>query len=363
MFPAALQLLDLDLHQRAGGRGAAHHRVACRGPGKGKARIVGLAAHGVVTGAKGAAKDHRNFRHHGIGHRIHHLGAGADNAAPFRVGAHHESVDVVQKNQGNQILVAVHDEARRFLSRLGINHSAKLYPPFALVRDGLLMRLLVGHNPHREAADARVTAEQRFAVIRFVFVEAAAVHQARQNLFHVVRACGIGFVDPINLLSRIERRLGFLAIKGRGAPISQLFHQRADAYQATFIVGLAVVHRAADLRMHLGAAQIFGRYFLSYRRLHQRRSRQKKSAALSHQYVVAHQRQVGAAGHAHAHDGGDLRNAHGAHDCVIAEDAAKIVGVRENIFLQRQKHSGRVHQIKGRNPILDRDVLCPDDFF
>ena len=113
--------------------------------------------------------------------------------------------------------------------------------------------------------------------------------------------------------------------------------------------------------MHLGAAQLFGRYFLSYRRLHQRRSRQKQSATLSHQYVVAHQWQVGAAGHAHAHDGGDLRNAHGAHDRVIAEDAAKIVGVRENIFLQRQKYARRIHQINRRNVVLNGDVLRPDD--
>ena len=242
----------------------------------------------------------------------------------------------MQKNQGDQILVAVHDEARRLFRRLGINDPAKFNPSLALVRDGLLVRLLIGHDSHSKAADARVPAEQRLAVVGLVFVEAATIYDPRQNLFHVVRTGGVGFVNPINLLRRIERRFGFFAIEGRGAFVSQFFHQRADARQATLIVGLAIIHRAADLGVHLGATQLFSRDFLSDGRLYQCRSGKKKSAAFGHQYVVAHQRQIRAAGHAHAHDGGDLRNAHGAHHRVIAENAAKVVGIGKNIFLQRK---------------------------
>ena len=66
------------------------------------------------------------FGHHGIGDRVHHLGAGADDAAPLGVAAHHEAVYVVQENQRNQVLVAVHDEARGLVGALGINDAAEL---------------------------------------------------------------------------------------------------------------------------------------------------------------------------------------------------------------------------------------------
>ncbi len=62
-----------------------------------------------------------------------------------------------------------------------------------------------------------------------------------------------------------------------------------------------------------------------------------------------------------AHDGRDLRDAHRGHDCVIAKHASEIVGVGEDIFLQRQEHAGRIDQINRRNVILDRNVLRADD--
>ena len=77
----------------------------------------------------------------------------------------------------------------------------------------------------------------------------------------------------------------------------------------------------------LRAAQLFGGSFLPDRRLHQRGAGEKQAAALGHQNVVAHHRQIRAARDAHPHDGGDLRNAHGAHHGVVAEDAAEIVGI------------------------------------
>ena len=79
--------------------------------------------------------------------------------------------------------------------------------------------------------------------------------------------------------------------------------------------------------------------------------------------MVAHQRQVGSAGHAHAHDGGELRNAHRAHHCVVAKDAAEIVRIWEDVFLQRKKNAGGVDQINRRDMIFDGDVLRADDFF
>ena len=109
--------------------------------------------------------------------------------------------------------------------------------------------------------------------------------------------------------------------------------------------------------MHLGAAQLFGGVLRANRSLHQRRPGEKQAAAFGHQDVIAHQRQVGAAGHAHAHDGGNLRNAHRRHHRIVAEDAAEVVGVGKDIFLQRQEHAGRIDQVDRRYVIFDGDVL------
>ena len=109
--------------------------------------------------------------------------------------------------------------------------------------------------------------------------------------------------------------------------------------------------------MHGGAAQFVGGNLLADGGLHQRRPGEEKSAAVGHEHVIAHHRQVAAARDAHAHDGGDLRNPHGRHHRVVAEHAAEVVGVRENIFLQRQEDSRGIHQVNRRHPVFDRDVL------
>ncbi len=114
--------------------------------------------------------------------------------------------------------------------------------------------------------------------------------------------------------------------------------------------------------MHFGAAQIFRRSFLADSRLHQRRPRQKQARALGHQDVIAHYRQIRAAGHAHAHNGGQLRNAHRAHHRVVAEHAAEIVGIGKHVLLQRQKYTRRINQINRGNVIVDSNILRADHF-
>ena len=145
--------------------------------------------------------------------------------------------------------------------------------------------------------------------------------------------------------------------------MAHLVHQRANAREARFVVRLAKIDRAADFRVHFRAAQFFGGNFLSDRRLHERRARKKKSRAFGHQDVIAHHGQIRAARDAHPHDGRDLRNAHGAHDGVVAEDAAEIVGVGEDVFLQRQKNAGGIDQVNRGNVIVDGNILRANHFF
>jgi hypothetical protein len=115
--------------------------------------------------------------------------------------------------------------------------------------------------------------------------------------------------------------------------------------------------------MHGGPAQFFGGVLLANRRLHQGRASQEKPAPFGHQDVVGHDRKIGSASHAHAHDGGDLGDALGTHHRVIAENSPKIVLVGEYILLQRKKNARRINQIDGGDAILHGDCLGPDDLF
>ena len=119
--------------------------------------------------------------------------------------------------------------------------------------------------------------------------------------------------------------------------MSHLVHQRANAREARIVVRLAKIHRAADFRVHFRAAQFLGGNFWPIAACTSAGPARKKSRAFGHQNVIAHHGQIRAARDAHPHDGGDLRNSHGAHHGVIAKDAAEIVGIGENVFLQRQK--------------------------
>ncbi len=108
--------------------------------------------------------------------------------------------------------------------------------------------------------------------------------------------------------------------------------------------------------------KLLRRRALADRGLHQRGPGHKQARAFGHQHVIAHHRQISAAGHAHSHDGRDLRNAHRAHHRVIAKHAPKIVGVGKHIFLQGQEHAARIHQVNRRNMIVDGDVLRANHF-
>src|SRR2546426_8381940 len=186
-FAFALELLQFYFGERAGCGVAAHHREARRGPGEHEARVVGFAAHGVISGAKTAAANYRYFWYHAVGDGVHHLCASANNAAPLRVFADHETVYVVQKNKRNAILIAIENEARSFFSGLGINHAAK-FNSFLIgaARQCLHMFFLIRDDADGPAANAGVSAKKSFAVLRAVLFELARIDGARDDLLHVI---------------------------------------------------------------------------------------------------------------------------------------------------------------------------------
>ena len=147
------------------------------------------------------------------------------------------------------------------------------------------------------------------------------------------------------------------AIEWRAGPLPDLRDKRPQAGDAEVVVRLFEVDGARDLRVHRRAAQFFGGVFLPDGCLHERRPGEEKPAALGHEHVIGHDRQIGAAGDTHAHDGGDLRDAHRRHDGVVAKDAAEVVLVGEDVFLQRQEDARRVDEVERRDAIFHRDGL------
>ena len=110
-----------------------------------------------------------NFGHHGVGDRVHHLRAVFRDAGALVLLADDEAGDVLQEDERDAAQIAQLDEVRGLERRLGEQHA------------------VVGDDADEEAVQAREPRHQRRAVTLLELVEAGAVHQARENLAHVVR--------------------------------------------------------------------------------------------------------------------------------------------------------------------------------
>ena len=113
--------------------------------------------------------------------------------------------------------------------------------------------------------------------------------------------------------------------------------------------------------MHLCAAEFFIGDFLPDRGFDQGLAGQVQARALGHEQRVAEDGQVSAARHAETHDRGDLGDAFRRDHRVVAEDPAEVVGVGEDIFLQRQEDARGVDEVDERQPRHHRDLLGADD--
>ena len=216
--------------------------------------------------------------------------------------------------------------------------------------DGLvLVDLLVGDDADGVAADPGVAAENGAAEVVLVLVELAAIDDARDDFAHVVDvACaGCGVDEAVDVFGRVtsarrlrrRRRRRKRSVSGAlgGWALAHFRDQRAHACQAQVVVGLFEVDGAGDFGVHGSAAEFFGAGFLTDGGLDERWAGEKEARAFGHENCVGHDGKIRAAGNAHTHDGGDLRNAERAHDGVVTEDAAEVVGVGEDVFLSGRK--------------------------
>ena len=174
-------------------------------------------------------------------------------------------------------------------------------------------------------------------------------------------ACGIGIDEGVEVFGGIFRRVFFRiesgAIEGRARGVPEFAHERAQTREAEVVVRLLEIDGAGDFCVHGGAAELFGGIFLADGGFDERGAGEEEAAALGHEDVIGHDRQIRATSDAHAHDGGDLRDAHGGHARVVAEDAAEVVLVGEDVLLQREEDAGGVDEVEGGQMVFHRDVL------
>jgi hypothetical protein len=110
----------------------------------------------------------------------------------------------------------------------------------------------------------------------------------------------------------------------------------------------------------IGSTQLLRGYIFAGCRFDERGTAEKNRAGTLHDdRLVRHRGDVCTTRRTGAHDDGDLRDTEGGHPRLVVEDPAKVIAVRKNFGLQRQKRAARVDQIDARKAILESNLLRP----
>jgi len=123
---------------------------------------------------------------------------------------------------------------------------------------------------------------------------------------------------------------------------------------------VAVVDHARDVALHEGAAELLVADLLSDRRLHEVGAGEEDGARpFDDVRLVAHDRQIGAAGDARAHDRRHLEDPLGGEAGVVVEGTPEVLLVRKDLVLHGQEDARRVDQVDDGQAVFERDLLRP----
>ena len=126
------------------------------------------------------------------------------------------------------------------------------------------------------------------------------------------------------------------------------------------VVERLVVGDAGAAGVELGSAQLLGRHVLPGRGLHQRRpAEEDRPGPADDDRLVAHRRDVGAAGRRRAHHERDLGDPGGRHPGLVVEDPTEVVAIREDLRLEGQERATGIDQVDARQAVLEGDLLGP----
>ena len=256
----------------------------------------------------------------------------------------HIAGDVLQEHERRPVLVAELDEVR------------------ALERRIVEQDAVVGEDADLVAPDIGETADERDAVVRLIFVKAAAVDDSRDDLAHVELLFDVVGKNAVNLLRVVGRFIRRVAL---AVPFVRPFPLRDDLapdMNCLVLARGAIVAGARYAGMHVGAAEFFHCDFLAGRGAHQRRAAEKHGARAAHDHVVVRQgRNIGAAGGAVAEHQRELLDAHFRQERLIAENPARHVFVGKNLGLKLQEAARRIAEVDDRQTIFHGDVERADD--
>ena len=186
-----------------------------------------------------------------------------------------------------------------------------------------------------------------------------AVDEPRDHLVHVVLRADVLRDQRVEVGRVVRRRLRQHLVVH--APVRGTLQLRDDVPRdgdRVRIVEREVIGDARHARVDVGAAEVLGGHVHSRRGLHQRRpTDEDRPLAFDDHGLVAHGRDVCAAGGGGTHDDGDLRDRERGHPCLVVEDPAEVLAVGEDFVLSREERSARVDEVEAGEPVLEGDLL------
>ena len=209
------------------------------------------------------------------------------------LAADHEAGDVLEEQQRDAALVAQLDEVRGLEGGLGEEDP------------------VVGDDPDRVAVDVGEAGDDGRAVLGLELVEAAAVDDAGDDLARVVGGAAVGRDGAVEGRWVDRRGLGRGALPWRRTASSGSVATIERTIRSAWSSSSARWSTTPEVcACSVAAAELLGGHLLAGRRLHERRAAEEDRPLVADDHgLVAHRRDVGAAGRARAHHRGDLRDA------------------------------------------------------
>jgi len=243
----------------------------------------------------------------------------ADDAAVLLRHAGQEAGDVDQRDQRDVVDVAGADEPRGLVGGVDVQHAGH-------------HRGLVGDDAHGEPAEVCEPADEVRRELPHVLQEHAVVHQARDDLVHVVGGARILRDDPVQRLVVDHGAVERPRRRGLHVVLRQVGQQRLDDADRLPFIGRRELHVAGDGRVRARAAEVLladdlaggGADHLGAGDEHVRR-------VLDHDHEVGQRRRVGGTAGAGPGDDRDLRH-HARKQRVVVEDPA-VARERVHAFL------------------------------
>src|SRR6266568_9078488 len=218
--------------------------------------------------------------------------------------ADHETGDILDKEQRCVMTVTSLDEVSHLLSRLGIDDSTKSRRATCrIAKHAARIRNHANLNP----ANARMTGDNLFRIVRLKLVKMTLIKQAFQNVAHVIGLAMIFrnyFVDLFGGSSSVRSAPILAGGSQASSRHRQLRHKLPDLRNRLFVILHSIMRNARNFTMRARAAERFIVNCLAGCSFDQVSSAQShERGAFDHDDDVRKRRQISTAGDAWTHYG------------------------------------------------------------